>query len=206
MMSFKTEQEEFWAGNFGNDYTDRNEGTNWIASNTAFFAKIFKSTGIVNSLTEFGCNRGLNLKAIRALLPDCKLNAIEINEYAAKMVEKELGIDVFNGSLFDYAPKTSADMTLIKGVLIHLNPEFLEQAYTKLYEGSSKYICIAEYYNPSPVTISYRGHEDRLFKRDFAGEMMKKYPDLTLVDYGFTYHKDPLFPQDDLTWFLMKKN
>lgn len=205
-MSFKTEQEEFWAGNFGNDYTDRNEGTNWIASNTAFFAKIFKSTGIVNSLTEFGCNRGLNLKAIRALLPDCKLNAIEINEYAAKMVEKELGIDVFNGSLFDYAPKTSADMTLIKGVLIHLNPEFLEQAYTKLYEGSSKYICIAEYYNPSPVTISYRGHEDRLFKRDFAGEMMKKYPDLTLVDYGFTYHKDPLFPQDDLTWFLMKKN
>ncbi len=205
-MSFKTEQEKFWAGNFGDDYTDRNEGINWIASNTAFFARIFKSTGVVNSLTEFGCNRGLNLKAINALLPDCKLNAIEINDYAAKMVEEELGIDVFNGSIFDYTPKTPAEMTCIKGVLIHLNPEFLEQTYTKLYEGSSKYICIAEYYNPSPVTISYRGHEDRLFKRDFAGEIMAKYPDLTLVDYGFTYHKDPLFPQDDLTWFLMKKN
>jgi spore coat polysaccharide biosynthesis protein SpsF len=205
-MNFKTEQEEFWAGDFGNEYTDRNEGINWIASNTAFFAKIFKSTGNVNSVTEFGCNRGLNLKAIRALLPDCKLSGVEINDYAAKMVEKELGINVFNGSLFDYSSKTPAEMTLIKGVLIHLNPKFLDQAYTKLYEVSSKYICIAEYYNPSPVTISYRGHEDRLFKRDFAGEMINKYDDLTLVDYGFAYHKDPLFPQDDLTWFLMKKN
>jgi spore coat polysaccharide biosynthesis protein SpsF len=36
--------------------------------------------------------------------------------------------------------------------------------------------------------------------------MINKYDDLTLVDYGFAYHKDPLFPQDDLTWFLMKKN
>jgi len=205
-MTFKTEQEEFWAGDFGNNYTNRNEGINWIASNTAFFTKIFQSTGAVNSLTEFGCNRGLNLKAIRTLLPKCKLSGIEINSYAAQIVEKELGIDVFNGSLFDYQPKEVVEMTLIKGVLIHLNPEFLEQAYTKLYEGSSKYICIAEYYNPSPVTISYRGHEDRLFKRDFAGEMIEKYSDLTLVDYGFSYHKDPLFPQDDLTWFLMKKN
>jgi spore coat polysaccharide biosynthesis protein SpsF len=204
-MNFKTEQEAFWAGDFGNEYTDRNEGINWIASNTAFFAKIFKSTGALKSLTEFGCNRGLNLKAIRTLLPECELNAVEINDYAAEAVKKEMSIDVFKGSLFDYAPHKTAEMSLIKGVLIHLNPEFLEKAYEKLYDSSSKYICIAEYYNPSPVAITYRGHKDRLFKRDFAGEIMAKYPDLELIDYGFTYHKDPLFPQDDLTWFLMKK-
>jgi spore coat polysaccharide biosynthesis protein SpsF len=38
-----------------------------------------------------------------------------------------------------------------------------------------------------------------------AGEMMERYPDLALVDYGFLYHKDPVFPQDDITWFLMEK-
>lgn len=44
-----------------------------------------------------------------------------------------------------------------------------------------------------------------LFKRDFAGEMLEKYQDLQLVDYGFVYHGDANFPQDDLTWFLLEK-
>ncbi len=60
---------------------------------------------------------------------------------------------------------------------------------------------VAEYYNPTPVAISYRGHNDRLFKRDFAGELLDLYPQLQLVDYGFVYRRDPSFPQDDLTWF-----
>jgi spore coat polysaccharide biosynthesis protein SpsF len=55
------------------------------------------------------------------------------------------------------------------------------------------------------MVVSYRGHADRLFKRDFAGEMMDMYPDLFLVDYGFAYRRDPSFPQDDISWFLMEK-
>ena len=77
--------------------------------------------------------------------------------------------------------------------------------YEKLYKASSRYILIAEYYNPSPIAISYRGHQDRLFKRDFAGEFLDIYSDVTLVDYGFSYHRDSAFPQDDITWFLIKK-
>ena len=53
--------------------------------------------------------------------------------------------------------------------------------------------------------IPYHGESDRLFKRDFAGELMKKYKDLKLVDYGFVYHNDSNFPQDDVTWFLLEK-
>ena len=88
---------------------------------------------------------------------------------------------------------------------IHINPEYLELVYSKLYETSSKYILIAEYYNPTPVEINYRGNEGKLFKRDFAGEMMDKYPNLKLVDYGFIYHRDNNFTQDDMTWFLLEK-
>jgi len=94
---------------------------------------------------------------------------------------------------------------LIKGVLIHINPEMLSSVYEKLYQASSRFVLVCEYYNPSPVEIPYRGHTDRLFKRDFAGEMMEKYSDLTLIDYGFAYRRDPAFPQDDITWFLMEK-
>ena len=81
----------------------------------------------------------------------------------------------------------------------------LSLVYEKLYTASNKYILICEYYNPSPVNVSYRGHSDRLFKRDFAGEMLEKYIDLKLVDYGFCYKRDKAFPQDDITWFLLEK-
>ena len=81
----------------------------------------------------------------------------------------------------------------------------LDVVYSKLYAASKRYILVCEYYNPAPVTINYRGHDDRLFKRDFAGELMEKYSDLELVDYGFCYKRDPAFPQDDVTWFLLEK-
>ena len=64
---------------------------------------------------------------------------------------------------------------------------------------------MAEYYSPAPVEVSYRGYSNKLFKRDFAGEMLKNYTDLELIDYGFLYHGDPAFPQDDINWFLLKK-
>ncbi|MGH8240704.1 MAG: pseudaminic acid biosynthesis-associated methylase, partial [Steroidobacteraceae bacterium] len=97
------------------------------------------------------------------------------------------------------------DLVLIKGVLIHLNPEVLPVAYRKLHEAAGRWILICEYYNPTPIAVTYRGHADRLFKRDFAGEMLETFPDLHLVDYGFVYRRDPVFPQDDITWFLLEK-
>ncbi|GAA0704411.1 hypothetical protein [Dyella marensis] len=39
----------------------------------------------------------------------------------------------------------------------------------------------------------------------FCGEIMDRYPDLRLVDYGFAYRRDPSFPQDDITWSLLEK-
>ena len=55
------------------------------------------------------------------------------------------------------------------------------------------------------LKLKYRGHDGKLFKRDFCGEMMDKYSDLKLVDYGFGYRRDPVFQQDDMTWFLLEK-
>jgi spore coat polysaccharide biosynthesis protein SpsF len=202
----RTEQEEFWQGEFGDEYVDRNQSDILLASNTSFFSKVFSRTGNIDSIIEFGCNVGMNLKAIRTLLPKSKLSGIEINKRAVDDLNIwKGGVQVIEGSILDIELDTKYDLTLIKGVLIHINPERLEDVYTRLYNFSDKYICIAEYYNPTPVTIPYRGHDNRLFKRDFAGELMSKYPDLELVDYGFLYHKDPIFPQDDITWFLMKK-
>ena len=151
----------------------------------------------------------MNLKAIKTLLPDVECSAIEINKKAVRVLGQFLPKDnIHEGSILDFnAGEVNGkfDLSLIKGVLIHINPPELDSVYEKLYACSGKYICIAEYYNPTPVAISYRGHENRLFKRDFAGEMLDKFPDLELVDYGFAYHRDNNLPQDDITWFLLKK-
>ena len=74
-----------------------------------------------------------------------------------------------------------------------------------MFQSSHRYICIAEYYNPTPVEVPYRGHQNKMFKRDFAGEMLDKFQDLRLLDYGFVYHRDTQFPQDDVNWFLLEK-
>jgi len=203
---YATLQEEFWAGDFGSEYIGRNNSEELLASNLNFFSQALKQSGQISSCLELGANIGMNLKALKLLYPKITLKGVEINPAAAMLLAELIGAhNVFEGSIFDFPLAGQVDLTLVKGVLIHINPEMLGVVYEKLYRSSSRYILVCEYYNPSPVTIPYRGNADRLFKRDFAGEMLDRYPDLNLVDYGFVYHRDTAFPQDDITWFLMEK-
>lgn len=176
-----------------------------LANNIALFSRILARAQGVTSVIEFGANIGLNLMAIGSLLPTVACSAVEVNEKAAAQLSQIPGITVHNRSLLGFASEERFDLTLSKGVLIHIHPDHLPAAYDALHRHSRRYICVAEYYNPSPVMIPYRGHNDRLFKRDFAGEMLDRYPDLRLIDYGFTYRRDPSHPQDDVTWFLLER-
>jgi pseudaminic acid biosynthesis-associated methylase len=204
-MRALSEQEQFWQGEFGDEYAGRNLNQTLISANLAFFAKALARTTRLDSLLELGTNTGNNLQALHLLLPDCALHGVEINAHA-QVHAQGLGIaEVWQGSLFDYAHQRTFELTLSKGVLIHLAPELLPAAYRQLYALSRRYILICEYYNPSPVEVSYRGNSGKLFKRDFAGEMLDRYPDLQLLDYGFSYHRDPQFLADDINWFLLEK-
>ena len=205
-MNFKTDQEAFWAGDFGTEYIQRNQGDALLASNLAFFAKALHQAKGFKSCIEFGANIGMNIKALKLLHPGLDAHAIEINADAATQLAQEIKVEqIYNQSILDFSADQQWDLTLIKGVLIHIHPEVLPQVYDKLFAACGRYLLLAEYYNPAPVAIAYRGHSDRLFKRDFAGEIMDRHPQLKLVDYGFSYRRDPNFPQDDITWFLMEK-
>lgn len=205
MNSYLTEQEDFWAGTFGDDYIKRNNAQALIASNTALFAKVLSKTQNIRSVIEFGANIGLNIHALKTLLPSGNFNAVEINAKAVEELKTISGLNIYHSSILNYLPDISSDLALIKGVLIHINPDMLPKVYQTLYAASDRYICIVEYYNPAPIEVNYRGHSGKLFKRDFAGEMMDLFSDLELIDYGFVYHRDPNFPADDLTWFLLEK-
>ena len=97
------------------------------------------------------------------------------------------------------------DLAFTSGVLIHINPNYLEKVYENLYNLTSRYVIINEYYNPNSTSVVYRGIKDKIFKRDFAGELMDRYS-FNLIDYGFFYRRDNYFPRDDTNWFLLEKN
>lgn len=205
---FKTEQENFWAGEFGDLYNQRNNFTDQLLTNRIhFFSKITGKMSPTASIIEFGANIGINLRAIKHLLPQAKLSAVEINQEAVKELKrwKEGRVKIYPESILEFKPDKKRDLVLTRGVLIHINPEKLKQVYDIMYHTSNRYIYIAEYYNPNPISVDYRGQKDKLFKRDFCGEIMDRFNDLKLVDYGFAYHRDPKFPQDDITWFLLEK-
>ncbi len=197
------DQENFWSGDFGDEYTVRNSRNDQAQANLFFWSRLISRTGNLDSVLEFGCNRGLNLDAIKTLTPSTVTTGIEINTKAAQIASSNH--NVLNQSLSDSFPlSTSAELTFTCGVLIHINPEMLPVVYDKLYCCSSKYILIKEYFSTQPQEINYRGHESRLWKRDFAAEFMQDRP-IRLVDYGFCWRFDPVSPQDDLNWFLFEK-
>ena len=204
-MNYKTEQEKFWATDFGNDYPSRNEGEKLVSSNVAIFSKIIKNCPTISSVAELGCNIGLNLMALHRINQDFRLRGYEINAKAAESASKANIAEVINTSVVEPLDTSKKfDLTFTKGVLIHINPDMLNAVYQNLYDLSNKYIMVYEYYNPTPVSVEYRGHQDKLFKRDFAGELIDKF-NLKLIDYGFNYKRENYFPKDDATWFLMEK-
>lgn len=201
-----SEQEQFWSGAFGDEYIERNRSEQLVAGNISLFAEALRDSGHVSSVLELGANIGMSLRALRMLYPNALMRGVETNHQAADILRDELGHEnTIEASLLDGMHFGTADLVLAKGILIHLPPDRLSEIYDLLFNSTNRLILICEYYNPTPMSLPYRGHENKLFKRDFAGEMLLRFPDLRLLKYGFRYRNDPVFPLDDITWFLLEK-
>ena len=202
-----TEQETFWAGDFGNDYVDRNQGPPAQAASLSVFSSILPHCAGADSALELGANLGLNMRSLATLKPGMTLNAVEINARAAAALKQALPqVTVHHAAIQDFSPPEQYDLVFTCGVLIHLAPESLPEVYRKMASCARRYVMMYEYYSPSPVEVPYRGHSGRLFKRDFAGEFLDLHPGWQLRAYGCTYRRDPAFAHDDANWFVMERN
>ena len=143
-----TAQEEFWAGEFGDNYIERNQTQEVLAAKIAIFARIVQRCSNVRSVRELGANIGLNILALKSLLPYAAFQAIEINSQAFERLAMIPGIAASNTTLFEPVEWSSVDLAFTAGVLIHLNPDMLPVAYERLYEASNRYILVAEYTIP----------------------------------------------------------
>ena len=156
------QQEQFWAGSFGDEYTARNR-VDW-RKRVPFWSMILDLTG-ARSVYEFGCNAGWNLSAIRRAYPDVSVRGIDIN---VKAVDQALqaGLPVSRSA----EPIDDAELVFTSGVLIHVGPEQLEKTMVQIVEASYDYVLAIEYASVSKnvEALVYRGNEDRLWRRDYG--------------------------------------
>ncbi len=200
------EQDAFWKSNFGNEYSKRNNFDTNYKKRVYEFKKYTNKITSIDSVLEIGANIGINLKVLNDFYPNLEQFAIEINKDAAISLQNIIPREnIFNESILDIELDNKFDLILSRGVLIHIHPDNLKNTYEKIYKYSKKYILISEYFNPEPLEVSYRGYNDKLFKRDFCKDLMETYNDLKLIDYGFLYNGDSEYRLDDLNWFLLEK-
>lgn len=204
MKEDKSELEKIWIGKFCDAWADRCRATpELFAAHLTVFRDMLRRVESVESVCELGASYGLNMMILHTLLPHAELTGVEINHKAAEMLAQLPYVTAIESSVHQTQLTGQYDMVLSKGVAIYQDGEKLEEYYQILYSLSKRYIVLCEYYNPTPVKVQHR--EAWLYKRDFPGEMMDRYPDLKLLDYGFQYHRDYLFPVDDFNWFVLEK-
>lgn len=209
MNKFNNEQEQFWAKQYAAEYIKKNSDFDHRLGAKAWREILRKVNDqeILNYL-ECGCSIGRNLIQVQQVLPQAKASIIEISKPAFDLVIENQNItQAYHGAILDSDFKhNSFDLVFTMGVLIHVSPDHLIETMKKMYDYSSKYILMGEYFNRTPVSIDYQGQKNKLFKCDFGRIFIQNF-DVNLVDYGFLWsyiYQNAGF--DDITWFLFEKS
>lgn len=204
-----TPQLDFWRGSFGDTYTDRNNAsTEQVAARVKLWAEILSHavSAPPSTILEVGANVGNNLRALK-ILTGARMYAVEPNDHARSVLLDDdvvVATDLCAGDASSIAlPDGVADLAFTSGVLIHIPPEHLLSSMREIHRCSRRWVGCVEYFSDKPEMISYRGHEERLFKRDFGSYWLENFPDLRVVAYGFAWK--PVTGLDNLTWWLMEK-
>lgn len=198
-----------WQGAMGDLYTDRHEPTPaMLEVRRAFWLRILKLLPVngPESVIEVGANVGLNLRALRSLLPRAKLYAIEPNQKAAyRLINDQVADEVRAMGAEGMAELGTGfiDLAFTMGVLIHIPPERLIVSCRQIHRVAKRWILCAEYFSQKPREIEYRWQTGRLWARDFGSFWLENFPDLKVVDYGFAWK--PVTGLDDVTWWLFEK-
>ena len=195
--------QEFWSGDFGDEYTKRNR-VNWRAR-IPFWDRIVQMTGI-RSAFEVGTNAGWNLSAIKQSIYGWPVNVegIDVNPVAVRQAQKA-GLNVYlvgaeNTPTFD--ENDQFDLVFTSGGLIHVAPDELPKMMQDISDLSCDYVLAIEYDAEVETEVEYRGHQGKLWKRPYG--KLYEAMGLTLVETGLLGEKDGFDPNGVTYWLLRK--
>ena len=163
-------QHEVWAGDFGADYTRRNDKP-W-QPRVRFWREIMDRTK-ATKVFEVGCNMGLNLNAIRSVRPEAHLGGCDVNEYALSLARAAGHRNVHECRAKDIAHEIGGygyDLVFTAGVLIHIPPDDLDQVCAAIVESSTRWVLAIEYESKSgdEEEVVYQGQRKMLWRRDYG--------------------------------------
>jgi len=199
------EQQDFWATTYATDYIEKNSSFDGKLGADCWRTMLSKSNN-VNTILECGSNIGRNVGFINAVKPEAKISIIEISEPAYTFVTSHFDLDQsFNGAITEANFVKTFDLVFSMGVLIHIHPDDLLKNMQKMYDCSSRYVLIGEYFSRKQEMIEYQGESNKLFKSDFGKLFLDNFT-VKLVDYGFLWgHIYDAAGFDDITWWLFEK-
>ena len=201
-MKKKTKQMEVWTGEFGKKYTNRNDltleemeqlskknyGYTRTELNNEFIGNLDRSIKIL----EVACNIGNQLICLQKMGFKF-LYGIELQDYTVELSKSRTKhINIIQGSAFDIPYKDGYfNMVFTAGFLIHISPKDIEDVLMEIYRCSNKFIWGFEYFANEYTEVNYRGHDDLLWKTDFAKLYLDTFDDLKLlkeIKYKYLYN------------------
>lgn len=212
----QTPQSSFWQGLFGEDYTRRNArsaeewddfyvasyGLTKLEMNRRFVGDLPRES----SFLEVGCNTGLQLQGL-SRMGFGHLAGVELQIHAAGCAKELLpGARIVSGSgLALPFSDGSFDVVFTAGVLIHIAPPNLEQAFREMTRCSRHFLWGFEYFADELTEIPYRGNAGFLWKADYARLFAAARSELRLVKREiFPYASDRERGNCDAMYLLEK--
>lgn len=191
-MDKTTYQMGKWAGDFGREYTDRNDLSleeldglykkNYGKTRTELNREFLKGLDFSLRILEVGSNLGVQLACLQKM-GFTELYGIELQDYAVELSKSRTqSINIIKGSALDIPYKDGYfDMVFTSGLLIHISPSDLSLVMTEIYRCTKGYIWGFEYYAEKHTEVVYRGNENLLWKGNFAGMYVDLFEDLNLI-------------------------
>ena len=193
-----------WKSGFGDAYTERNRPSEEVIAQTAAaLAGIWQHvTPPPATVLEVGANVGRNIRALQRITT-ARLHAVEPNPTARTELVEVLGaVHDATAEALPFADD-SMDLVFTSGVLIHIPDDALGQALDELHRVAHRWVLSIEYFNPTPQTVDYQGHDGMLFKRDYGSLWLDRFHDLEHVANGFQWRRTT--GQDNVNWWLFRK-
>lgn len=215
----KSKPEEYWEGNFGTEYTNRNN-LSITELNKLYIKKYGLSRSILNAeflskaafnkdpselkFLEVGCNVGNQLNIIDSF--DYKnLWGIDISKHALKIARQRGNFNIVNGNVLDIPFKDNFfDMVFTSGLLIHIPPHKIHEALDEIYRCTSKYIWGFEYYHARDFKeVKYRDENNLMWKANYPQLFLDRFNNLELVHKKLLKYSDN---EDIDVMYLLRKN
>jgi pseudaminic acid biosynthesis-associated methylase len=188
-----------WCGDFGREYTRRSclnpeqvdalWKKNYGATRTELNLRFLHNIPLEARILEVGCNIGNQLLLLQRL-GYSNLYGVDVQDYALEIARsgtKNINFTQASSFALPYEDQYF-DLVFTSGVLIHISPKDLPLALDEIHRCAKRYIWGSEYHASTTTEINYRGHNELLWKTDYAREYLARFDDLEMImDHRLPY-------------------